>query len=212
MKSDINLLYKRKVKKYSSQKLAVIILVFAAIAGLLYAGIALPAQALAAAKLQVASLQGQLITSTTTEQELQQKTEQFDTLTEQLETIQSLSSAKSDISSYLEAVENSLPTTANLTQLSLSGTTLSLNGVAANDTVIATFCVKLRETGLFQSVVLETSTVSTGEESESTAFSVTVTLASSLDPAIEETDETAADETTEAEATASAEATQEVSQ
>ena len=178
MKSDINLLYKRREKKYSGKKLASFLIVVLFFAGSLYAGIAIPSQALASAKLELAELEGELVTSSFTDQELSERTVYSTSLSEQLEDLTTLSSTKSDITAYLDAIEQSLPIQANLTSLSLSGDRMNLIGVALNDTVVATFCLKLIETGVFEDVYISSTTAL--DYSYQTSFTLSATLPTSL--------------------------------
>ncbi|MDD5018646.1 MAG: PilN domain-containing protein [Eubacteriales bacterium] len=178
MKGDINLLFRRRQKKYSSKKWAAILLVIAIFAGSLYAGITLPSQALAAAKLELAELEGKLVTSSITEQDLLEKTQHSEYLSEQLEDLSALSSTDSDVSAYLEAIEQSLPTNANITSLTLAGEKMSVIGIAENDAVVAAFCLRLNETDMFENVYVSSSTALAYEEQ--TSFSLSAKLLSSL--------------------------------
>lgn len=178
MKNDINLLYKRKTKTYSSKKVALIIFVIVLFAAGLYAGIALPANALSVAKIEATELESKLNSSTETQQDLTEKTQQELMLATQLLELNAIDGSRSDLSSYIEAIEKSLPTDANITQLLIAEEAVSIMGVAKDDTVIATFCLRLREQNVFKDVYLISSTSSTDEPG--TIFTMSATLPSSL--------------------------------
>jgi Tfp pilus assembly protein PilN len=154
MKNDINLLQKRKTKQLSSQRIVTILVVLLFIAGALFAGIALPSQALSAIKLTVADLDYEIVSSSHIEQELIEKTAQNKALTEQIESLGKLSESKSDVLAYIETVERCLPTEANLTQMNFSEDELNMIGVAKNDAVVAAFSLRLRDTNMFDSVFI----------------------------------------------------------
>ncbi|HEX3073124.1 MAG TPA: PilN domain-containing protein [Ignavibacteriales bacterium] len=178
MKNDINLLYKRKTKTYSSKRVALIIFVIVLFAAGLYAGIALPTNALSVAKIEAAELESKLNSSTETQQDLTEKTQQELVLATQLLELNAIDASRSDISAYIEAIEKSLPTDANITQLLISDEMVSIMGIAKDDTVIATFCLRLREQNVFKDVYLISSTSPVDEQG--TVFSLSATLPSSL--------------------------------
>lgn len=178
MKNDINLLYKRKTKTYSSKRVALIIFVIVLFAAGLYAGIALPTNALSVAKIEAAELESKLNSSTETQQDLTEKTQQELVLATQLLELNAIDASRSDISAYIEAIEKSLPTDANITQLLISDEMVSIMGIAKDDTVIATFCLRLREQNVFKDVYLISSTSPVDEQG--TVFSLSATLPTSL--------------------------------
>ncbi|MGI5850245.1 MAG: PilN domain-containing protein [Christensenellales bacterium] len=181
MKNDINLLYKRKKNKYPRKKLAGIIIGMIIILGCLYAGIALPSQALTVARLEVKNLDGNLVTASMTEQELTQKTQYNSTLKKQLEELKLLNGSKTDIATYLNAVQQSLPSNANILMLSLSDRTMNISGIAKDDAVLAIFCIKLKETNIFDNIFISNST--TSMDGNETSFSLYAALPSSLSTA-----------------------------
>ena len=190
MKSDINLLTRRKTKKYSGKKLAFMLVCLVLIGGAAYAAVTLPAGALAATKLSIVDLDNTLNVSSNTEQELREKTLHSNTLKLELNEIKELAGTKSDVSEYLEAVEASLPTTANITHFDLFESTMEIIGIADNDQTIAAFCVRLRETGVFNNVFI---TSSAKETTDSTMFTLTALLPVPLDgPAFTQEEENAA--------------------
>ena len=185
MKHDINLLQKRKAAQYSSKKMGTILLVVLLFAALLYAGITLPSSMLASAQIKLTDLNGQLESQTQIEQELAQKTLQNATLQAQLQQLDSLSATKANVTSYLEAVESSLPTSARITSLTLSGNTMSIGGFVPRDEVLATFALRLRETGAFSDVFVANSTVV--EEGKTNQFSLSAILPETMSSATEVT-------------------------
>lgn len=189
MKNDINLLQKRKGEQYSAQKWAKLLLGVVLFAVAVYAGFMLPNMALSDAKLTAAELDGKLNSSAGTQQNLTELTEAFMTRSEQLEVLTALDTARSDMSGYLEAVETSLPTSAHLTEIDIVDRTITISGIASDDSTIAAFCVRLRDTGKFSNVFLQTSTANTDG---SAGFWVIAELPVSLDSSSilpQETDE-----------------------
>jgi Tfp pilus assembly protein PilN len=178
MKNDINLLFKRKTKTYSSKKVALIIFVIVLLIAGLYAGIALPTNALSVAKIEAAELESKLNSSTETQQDLTEKTQMELIYATQLLELNTIKESRSDLSVYIEAIEKSLPTDANITQLLISDEAVNIMGVAKDDTVIATLCLRLREQNVFKDVYLINSTSPVGEQG--TVFSLSATLPSSL--------------------------------
>ena len=176
MKNDINLLYKRKKADVSSKKWLKLFAAVVLAAAIIFAGIALPSRSLDALKLEVASLENILNASTASNDVLQEKLDYNDSLNEQLSELISLNDSKSDIQTYIDAVEQSLPAGASIVELGLSNQTMSVAGAATDDTVIASFCLRLRETQLFDEVFLTNSTTIT----DTTSFSLTATLPVSL--------------------------------
>lgn len=179
MKNDINLLFKRKVKKHVGKKMFAALLGAAVLAGGLYAGITLPAQSLEAERKEVAKLDEQLNASTETGDILLEKLDNISFLDEQLEGLKRLNIEKSDVSDYIDIVENSLPAGANITQLSLVSDTMNITGIADNDTIIAMFCLRLRETNIFEEVFIYNTAADLENEQIST-FMLSATLPTSL--------------------------------
>lgn len=185
MKNDINLLYKRDTKTYSIKKILTFVLVIIIIAGALYAGITIPSSHLASLKEKANELENKLGSSTSVQTELAGKSQQYKTLQVMLQEITALGDQKSDVINYLDAVEKSLPTDANLSHLRFYEQTLEINGSAKNDSVLATFCLKLREQknsegkSIFSDVYVLSSIVS--NDSLSTDFSLNATLPQTLE-------------------------------
>jgi Tfp pilus assembly protein PilN len=194
MKNDINLLQKRKGKQYSSQKVATLLLAVALFAGSVYAGFTFPDSIRAQARLNAARLSDELVSATDKDKDLADLTELYATRSEQLDALTALDTARSDMGGYLDAVEKSLPTSANISSLSIAEQTLSITGVAADDDVVAIFCVRLRETGQFSSVFLQSSIAAPGD---TTVFTMIAELPTTLDSSALLPEETEAPETSE---------------
>jgi Tfp pilus assembly protein PilN len=178
MKYDINLLQKRKSKQYSGKKVALLLLTLALAACAVYAGFMLPGKALSAVQLTAAQLDAELASGFGAEQDLASLTEEYATLRAQLDAMTALDAARADLNGYLDAIEASLPATANITWLSIRDRAISITGVAADDNTIAAFCVRLRGTGKFSYVFLQSSVAM--ETGEST-FTLSVDLPFTLD-------------------------------
>lgn len=174
MKNDINLLFRRKSKKYSGKRWASILIGIAFFAGGVYAGIALPSQSLAAANLNSKMLNDQVIQLNVAMTQQTAKMNEYQEKSLHLEDLKAIDSAKSDVSAYIQAVEDSLPTDANITLISISENTLGITGVAKSDAVIAMFCVKLRDTHTFDHVYVASSTII--PDDEMTMFSLSAQL------------------------------------
>jgi Tfp pilus assembly protein PilN len=157
MKSDINLLQKRKGKKYSAQKVAMLLLVIALFAGVVYAGFMFPGRARSAVRLELSGLSGELVSASGEGQNLAGLADQYATRKAQLDALTVLNAARSDVGEYLDAVEKAQPVSVNISSLSISDRTISISGIATDDYAIAAFCVHLRETGKFISVFLQNS-------------------------------------------------------
>lgn len=178
MKNDINLLQKRKGKKYSAQKWATLLLGIALFAGSVYAGFMFPNNARIAARLTASEMNSEIISASGSQSNLAELTEEYAARSEQLEALTAINNARSDMGGYLEAVEKSLPASANISSLSIVGQTLGISGEAPDDDIVATFCVRLRETGKFSSVFLQNSLASpTG----GTTFSIVAELPVTMD-------------------------------
>ncbi len=192
MKTDINLLQKRKAKQYSGQKLGLILLAVFLFAGAAVAGFMLPGSALTAAKLTAASLESDLLSASGTEADIAVLTEEHTERCKQLEALTAIDSTKSDMSEYLKAVESSLPVTANVTRFAAADEMITIEGIAENDEDIAIFCLHLRETAKFREVFLLSSALTVDK---TVKFSLEMTLPVTLNSSSvlpEETEETAA--------------------
>ena len=174
MKHDINLLQKRKAVQYSGKKLGTVLLIILLFAALLYAGIALPSNMLASAKIRLSDLDAEVAAQPAIDQELAEKTLRNATLQQTAQQLESLNDSKLDAASYIEALETSLPTSAYITSITMSDNLMSINGVVPRDEVLATFALRLRETGLFLDVYVTSSAVAT--EGKTTLFSLNATL------------------------------------
>lgn len=179
MKNDINLLYKRKSKRNMGKKVFAVLFGAAILVGGWYAGITLPAQSLEEAKKEIAKLDEELIESTETSDSMFEKLEHINFLDNQLEGLKRLNIEKSDVSDYIEIVENSLPKGANITQLSLVSDTMNIMGIADNDKTIATFCLRLRETNIFEEVFVYNSKADL-EDGQTSTFMISAILPTSL--------------------------------
>ncbi len=197
MKNDINLLQKRKNQKFSGQKWAALILVIVLIAGAAYAGITIPSSLRFTAHLAAAKLNSDIQNATGQAGDLSELNSAYAQRKEQLDALATIDTSTSAISEYINAVEQACPTTVNLSLFNASGETIHINGTAASDEDIATFCLHLRETGIFSSVFLENSvdTVVNGADNAGsgdiliitedavivTSFTITLTLPVTLD-------------------------------
>ncbi len=178
MKNDINLFVKRKNSK-NRKKLFVGLLIGAmCLTAFAAVGILLPMNSRANAQAKLTGLDQQAQAFTFTEEDLLTNTERDAQLTGQLDELTLLHESRSDILAYLEDIENALPTSAQITYMSLTGNQLQITGTAPGDAEVATLSLHLRESDLFSSVFVSTSTVS--EESNSTMFSLTAALPISL--------------------------------
>lgn len=179
MKSDINLIYKRKTKTYSNKMILGAVLLIAALAAGMYAGIALPSGALNVAKLHSAELDSKLSSSTQTQQQLTALSATKASLLMQKAELDAVNDIKDDVSSYLEAIEKALPASANAYNIVMLQNGISIYGTAEDDSAIATFCLRLREQNIFESVFVTVSTYLEREKIHD--FQVDAVLASSLD-------------------------------
>lgn len=177
MKNDINLLYKRETKALSTKRIAAIIISLIVLAVALYAGITIPSSQLTALRSKAAELDNQLGTTTSIQVELSDKTKQNKLLEVKLEEIKALGDTKSNIIKYINAVESSLPTDANINNIVFSVQSLSINGTAKNDTVISTFCLKLKQQKIFNDVFVASSIAL---DNVTTTFNITATLPNNL--------------------------------
>jgi hypothetical protein len=107
-------------------------------------------------------------------------------LQQELSQLETLTATRQDVSKYVAAVEASLPTSATITYLNLEENTMSIGGIVPRDDVLATFALRLRETQVFSSVFVTSST--TPEENSSTAFVISALLPAPLSDATEVTD------------------------
>jgi Tfp pilus assembly protein PilN len=163
MKHDINLLQKKKATQYSSKKLGTLLLIVVLFAALIYGGIALPTSSLSNAQIRLVDLNKQVSDQSEVNQELAQKTQHNAELQEALKQLETLSATRQDVAKYMEAVESSLPTSAAITSIQMSENTMSVTGTAPRDEVLATFALRLRETKVFSSVFVTSSTNPDGD-------------------------------------------------
>lgn len=174
MKHDINLLQKRKATQYSGKKLGSVLLIIMLFAALLYAGITLPSNMLASARIRLIDLDSELVSQPAVDQELAEKTLQNAMLLEAATQLEALNNSKLDATHYMEALEASLPTSAYITSVKMSDNLMNVNGMVPRDDVLATFALRLRETGLFLDVYVTSSAVKT--EGKTTEFFIIITL------------------------------------
>ena len=199
IKNDINLIYKRKTKQYSSKSLAATIAVVTVIGvGVLF-GITLPTQNLSNTKRIVDNLDNELAqyssialsagnagtdeiapADTTLEAILIGKSEKLASLNEQLTGLKLISTAESNALAYIYAVEESLPTEINIGNMILSNKVLEIVGETTDDTALATFCLRLRETAMFDDVFVSTTMVRLPGDKRS-IFTISATLNEPLD-------------------------------
>lgn len=179
MKSDINLLYKRKSNTYSNKKLAAIALLLVVFAVGLYAGITLPSSALKVAKIESAEIENQLTSSSANQQDLTEKTLQEATLGTKLTELTTLNDTKADVLKYIEAIESSQPAVIKMKNVTIHLDSIELIGEADSDKTIALFCLRLREQNIFKDVFLTNSFTSINEGI--TTFIIEITLPSPLD-------------------------------
>lgn len=197
MKTDINLLQKRKVKQYSAKKLGLTLLAVFLFAGAAYAGFMFPNNARIGAKLASANLDSELLSVSGTEEDTSELTALYKERSKQLEAFKAIDEAKTDMSEYMDAIESSLPTSINLTYVLAAEETIGISGEAKSDGDIAAFCLHLRETGKFREVFLTYSQINEDENLEfdlDLILPVTLSSSSVLSEQSEETD--AAQETT----------------
>lgn len=154
MKTDINLLQKRKAKQYSAQKLGLMLLAVFMFAGAAYAGFTFPNNARTAAKLAAANLDSELSDHSGTEEDTAELTSLHKDRSRQLEAFGAIDEAKTDMSGYMDAIESSLPTSINVTHIFAAEEMISMSGQAKKDDDIAAFCLRLRETGKFREVFM----------------------------------------------------------
>lgn len=193
MKHDINLLQKRKATQYSGKKLGIILLAVVLVAALVYAGIALPSGQLDNAKAALARLDEQLVDQQATQQELVLKQAYNTALAQQVTELQKVSEIRSSAADYLDCIEKSLPTDAVVTYLELKDRLLTLNGSVPNDEVLATFALRLKETALFESVQV----LSSSEIDDLTMFNIKLILPEALVSSIPVEDGSAYAQTTD---------------
>jgi Tfp pilus assembly protein PilN len=186
MKHDINLLQKKKATQYSGKKLGTILLIVLLLGGLLFAGIKLPIKLLDDAQIRLTALDEQIADQTAIDQKMTEKTQKNAILQQELTQLETLTATRQDVAKYMAAVEASLPTSATITYISLEENTMSISGIVPRDDVLATFALRLRETQVFSSVFVSSST--TPEENSSTAFTISALLPTPLSDATEVTD------------------------
>lgn len=186
MKHDINLLQKKKATQYSGKKLGMVLLIGLLLIGLLFAGIQLPKKALNDAQIRLTALNDQVTNQTAIEQELAEKKQKNAMLQQQLSQLEVLSATREDAAKYLKAVEASLPTSASVTYLSLEENRMTVSGIVQRADALATFALRLRETGAFASVFI-TSSITPGSNA-AISFVVTALLPTPLSDAAGVTD------------------------
>ncbi len=174
MKHDINLLQKRKAVQYSGKKLGTVLIFILLFAALLYAGITLPSNMLASAKIKLANLDSELVSQPAVDQEQAEKTLQNAMLQQAAKQLEYLNNTKMDATHYIEALETSLPTSAYIDSITTEVNQMIITGVVPRDEVLATFALRLRETGRFLDVYVNSSSVD--KDGETTRFTLFATL------------------------------------
>ncbi len=116
----------------------------------------------------------------TLESILVDKSEKLAFLSEQLEGLKLISTADSNALAYIYAIEESTPVNVNVSSLTMSGDNLTIVGTSQDDTALATFCLRLRETSMFSQVFVEGTMVRMPGEKTS-FFTITAILVESLD-------------------------------
>ncbi|MBT3318907.1 MAG: PilN domain-containing protein [Clostridia bacterium] len=199
IKNDINLVFKRKTKQYSPKSLAITIVAVTVIGVGVFFGITLPTKNLAATKKAVTNLENEIAqysalamssgetdemsevpADLTLETVLIIKSEKLSSLNEQLDGLKLISTAESNALAYIYAIEESIPGEINIGNLIMNGQTLEIIGISYDDTSLATFCLRLRETGMFTDVFVSTSMVRFPGE-KSAIFTISAELIESLD-------------------------------
>lgn len=187
MKNDINLLTIRKNTGKNDKKRTYVLfsILFVVV---LIAGIILPNRTRDEAEQKLKMLENELGKLTITEGMFAETTKTASFAVSQRAQLEALYSSRSDILSYLAVIESSLPQTALLTSLKFADNSVSISGIAPDDSTIATFCLKLRQSNVFASVFVSSSTLLPDETHS--MFSLTVTLKKSLSggAAVEEGD------------------------
>lgn len=203
IKNDINLIYKRKAKQYSTKNLLIGIGVIAVIGIGAYFGITMPTKTLANTKAVVNSLENEILeyTALALSESDMDSLESGDTqsqskmglddlliakattlsdLDEQLDGLKLIATAESNALVYIRAIEDSIPNEVNISSLEMAGQKLTIFGISSNDTALATFCLRLRETSMFIDVfVSSTTTMVPGEKTA--IFNIITMLAESMD-------------------------------
>ncbi len=174
MKHDINLLQKRKAVQYSGKKLGTVLIFILLFAALLYAGITLPSNMLASAKIKLSNLDSELVAQPAVDQEQAEKTLQNAMLQQAAKQLEYLNNTKMDATHYIEALETSLPTSAYIDSITTEVNQMIITGVVPRDEVLATFALRLRETGRFLDVYVSSSSVD--KDGETTRFTLFATL------------------------------------
>jgi len=213
-KNDINLIFKRKAKQYSTKSLLITIVIVAVLGVGVFFGITLPTRNLSSTKAAISKLDTQIqqysalaLSSGGTEMDaalpedtsletlLMVKSNKLHELDEQLAGLKLISTADSNALAYIRAIEESIPNEINVANLTMDNKTIDIVGVAADDTSLATFCLRLRETAMFNDVFVA-STIVSAPGNKTSAFNITATLRESLDAmtqaqdaTMEETDE-----------------------
>ncbi len=194
MKNDVNLLTVRKSAEKNSKKRTYVLLVIL-FAVVLLAGVVLPTRAYDDAERKLKKLENDLSKLTITEKMFAETTDTAALAVNQRAQLEALYSSRSDILSYLSVIEKSLPQTALLTDIMFSDNSVGISGIAPDDQAIAVFCLRLRNSDMFSSVLVSSSTLLPDENY--TAFSIDAVLYKSLSggAAVEEGEKGTADKT-----------------
>lgn len=180
MKNDINLLSIRKNASESAKKRKTILFTILFLS-ILAAGIILPSQTRMTAQARLDKLTNQLSGFSVTQEDVDAKTVQAALTAKQLADLQNLHQSRSDILSYLSGIESAKPSNLRIVQLVLEGNSMTVLGQAENDAALADFCLRLRDSGMFLSVFVETSTALSDEDTSTTVFKLFATLPQQLE-------------------------------
>lgn len=186
MKNDINLLFKRRVKTYSSKNILMLLFTVLLIGVVVFFAIKLPSDSLQAAKIDAARIDKDLAASAVDSKDLAKKTEQKTNLDLLLANLNALKVSKADIINYIEVIESLRPSNIYVRKIETDPVAgqINLSGVTDLDKSIALFCLNLREKKneqeqkVFNDIFLSYSTTM---ESGTISFGITITLPSSLD-------------------------------
>ncbi len=185
MKNDINLLFRRRVKNYSSKNILVLLLLLLIVGGVASAAIALPSLSLQSEKTEAARIEDELKASSVDTIELAAKSTRKNNLDMILEELNVLASSKADILKYLEVIESQRPSSLWVRKLDTNDAgRINLGGIADSDKTIALFCLNLREQKneqgqrIFKEVLLISSI--TDLTNNMTSYGIIITLPSPL--------------------------------
>lgn len=187
MKNDINLLTIRKITGKDDKKLTYV-LFFILFAVVLAAGIILPSRARDEAEQKLKRLENALSKITITDGTFAETKNNATFAVNQRAQLEALYSSRSDILSYLSVIERSLPQSAVLTHIKFADNYVNISGIAPSDSILAAFCLKLRQSNVFTSVFVSSSSLLSDDTHS--MFSLTATLHKSLSggAAVEEGD------------------------